>query len=126
MRAYMDMYLSESRTLLENFEASIQILRENQDTCNPDTLKTASRSVHTLASNSASMGFMSISKLAREIEYFLDELAKKKIALNDEMLDFLAECKKTLKNGLCSVEADKEEPDVSSQLDGIENLKKQI
>jgi chemosensory pili system protein ChpA (sensor histidine kinase/response regulator) len=90
-RALFDTFMRESAQHLDALRQGLRALETNGKVLDESIL----RPIHTLASNAATAGFMTIGDLARALEHWLESratgLATPEIALVDRCLDALAE-----------------------------------
>jgi len=118
---FMNIFLVEANEYLENLNNCLLDLEKNPD--DTHLLNEIFRAAHTIKGMSATMGFGRIAKLTHQMENLLDEIRKKNIILNVQVVDLLFECLDGLQIFINSVAQSGEEGDFDAgQL--VNNLKK--
>jgi len=121
MQDYMELYLKEAEELLQSLNSSL--LEFEKDPSREDLVEEIARCVHTLKSNSASMGFNKIADLSHSVEDGLIMLKEMGIEASDEIIDILFECFDYLEVSVDMVSSGKDEPDNSALLKKLEKIK---
>ncbi len=106
---YLSLFNTESRELLQNFINSLLLLEREPDNIEP--LEEIFRSVHSLKSMAAAMGFDKIAQLTHKLETLLDFL-KKGQPLFSSTIDLLFESHDTLQN-LIELASSGEKPSIN-------------
>lgn len=86
-------FISESNEHLENIEAKIVSLENNED---PEIINEIFRSMHTIKGVASFLGLNKIKDLSHSLENLLDNLRDNKISISTELIDILLEGSDTL------------------------------
>ena len=121
MQEYMKLYLKEAEELLQSLNSALLEFEKNPG--REDLIKEIARCVHTLKSNSASMGFNKIANLSHSVEDALMMLRETKIEASDAIINTLFECFDYLEVSIEKVSNGEEEPDNSALLKKLEKIK---
>ena len=119
MAKYKDTYLSEAKEHISSMEKSLLKFEKKPTKIEP--ISEIFREIHSLKSMSAAMDYNKTSQLCHAIEDVLDVIRKKKVRPED-CIDVLFECFDTLEASLKEISRDKEEVDVDSLVQKLNEL----
>lgn len=87
---FLDIFLEETAEHLDSLNNCLLQLEKRPE--NKDVLDEIFRVSHTLKGMAGTMGFTGIARLTHEMESLLDEIRKKRIKVNTELMDTLFKC----------------------------------
>ena len=114
MDRFIDIFIEETREILEKIEKLLLNLEHNS-TIEVDEVHDLFRYIHTLKGNSLSIGFKYFSKIAHELESFLDTMRHNKIENSSKIPELLINGYDLL-NEILSLEIDKTIDDATFKL----------
>ncbi|MCX6074384.1 MAG: chemotaxis protein CheA [Campylobacterales bacterium] len=90
MSRFIDLFIDESRETLEKIEKLLLAFEQNS-AVTAEEINDLFRYLHTLKGNSSSIGFLYFSKLAHELEHFLDAMRHETLIYSTEIGESLIE-----------------------------------
>lgn len=84
---YEDLFISEAEDYIEQVSDNVLLLEK--DSGNKEAISSIFRAMHTIKGMAASMGYMSISQIAHQMEDIMDLIRNDQIALYNELIDLL-------------------------------------
>ncbi len=120
MDELLEIFLSESRELVEKASKALLALEKNPK--DEENLNTVFRSTHTLKSSSAMFDFDAMNQLMHRSEDMLDLVRQQRLQIDSQMIDYLLDALDLVSQWLDFVEAREGFPE-NAELDSAELLK---
>lgn len=105
MNRFIDLFIDEAKEILESIEKLLLEIEQN-GTGTTEQINDLFRYLHTLKGNSSSIGFQYFSKLAHQLENFLDSIRQNRFSLSSQAIGVLIEGYELL-NTVLTYEIDK-------------------
>jgi two-component system chemotaxis sensor kinase CheA len=115
-------FIAEAEELTENIEKKLLELRDiiNSGGESPDLINSLFRDFHSLKGISGMFGFSNLSKLAHQLENFLDKIRLGKVNLDDDVIEVLINGKDIMREMIAKImDSNSDEYNIESFLENI-------